>query len=1055
MDYPVTILYVEKDQDGANAFVCLARDRGLMYEVTSVDTLSKARTELVTRRFDIAVADGDFSELLGYLHDTPSILLIRDQQDMSKLRTLKHRADDYVPKDGQGRYLAVLLLSIRAILDRRATAPRLPDIGFLHDADATDEAGWTSELCRALFDRAKDCIFLLDLNGRFIDANRSTLDLIGYTREDIADADIFMLMSPDQAAFARQRIQQTVREGCTSDPAEFRLIRKDGEAVCLETKSSLVLHKGKPVAIQGIGRDITGRRRMEEALKESEEKFRGLAENMRAAAGVVQGMRFVYVNRYMAEMLGYSVEEILSLDFPALIHPDDREWMVDRARRRQLGEPVPGNYEFTALTKNGDSRRVDFSVGSMVYRGKPAIVGTGIDITERKKSEERLRSYAAGLKLLADSATRLLSTERPGDSLGGIFDAVAAHIGVRIYLNYFVEKEGKTLRLQRHRGLAPEIARQMELVEFGRTFCSTAAQERRPLVVNNLQQSVDPKAAFLKTLGIKAYACHPLLGHGGIMGTLSFCADDRDSFNDDEVDLMRIISHQAAMALEHQQLTLELGRRAAELSEANAAKDHFIAVLSHELRTPLTPVVMGLSLIQDKLELDPDMREMFEKVRLNVEMEARLIDDLLDVTRIARGKIELKRSVTELSKIVLMAIEVCNPDIEAHGLHFTVDFGPSPSYWVDADASRLQQVFWNVLKNAIKFTPHGGSVTVSCRPEGRQAVVEVSDTGIGIEPESLPRVFSAFEQTNQSGLCRFGGLGLGLAISKALVELHGGRIEARSEGKDKGATFRITLPLSATAGRPEAPKAAAAELQRMPALRVLLVEDHGVTAQMIRMILSEKGHTVTTAGDVSSALNLAGQRDFDLVLSDLGLPDGSGYDLLRELRNRGHGYPSIALSGYGQEEDIRKSAEAGFTCHLTKPASRDAIYDAVAAAVTSPVPQPAQIPVFNADEARKLCFGKSEMVHEMASFFMTDSLELVSGMNDALEKGDLEAIGKAAHRLKNSTVYLAARPSTDAAIRLEKAAKTGDRIATGKALRELEHEVSRLTNALKTYCRPA
>ena len=273
MDYPVTILYVEKDQDGANAFVCLARDRGLMYEVTSVDTLSKARTELVTRRFDIAVADGDFSELLGYLHDTPSILLIRDQQDMSKLRTLKHRADDYVPKDGQGRYLAVLLLSIRAILDRRATEPRLPDIGFLHDADATDEAGWTSELCRALFDRAKDCIFLLDLNGRFIDANRSTLDLIGYTREDIADADIFMLMSPDQAAFARQRIQQTVREGCTSDPAEFRLIRKDGEAVCLETKSSLVLHKGKPVAIQGIGRDITGRRRMEEALKERKRSF--------------------------------------------------------------------------------------------------------------------------------------------------------------------------------------------------------------------------------------------------------------------------------------------------------------------------------------------------------------------------------------------------------------------------------------------------------------------------------------------------------------------------------------------------------------------------------------------------------------------------------------------------------------------------------------------------------------------------------------------------------------------------------------------------------------
>jgi two-component system CheB/CheR fusion protein len=384
----------------------------------------------------------------------------------------------------------------------------------------------------------------------------------------------------------------------------------------------------------------------------------------------------------------------------------------------------------------------------------------------------------------------------------------------------------------------------------------------------------------------------------------------------------------AEAALKAARDSAEQAKAAAE--QANRAKDHFLAVLSHELRTPLTPVVMGLSMLQDRPDLDPTIRETLEMVRRNVELEARLIDDLLDVSRIARGKIELSRSAVELCTIIRRAVEVCKPDIEARGLHFGVDLGAAAPYWVEADASRLQQVFWNLLKNAIKFTPQGGCVGIRCRPSGKCVVAEVNDSGIGIEPEALSRIFNAFEQAERSITRQFGGLGLGLAISRTLVEMHGGQIEAYSEGQGKGATFRVRLPLTASPVPREGTAPAAPAQRVVRSLRILLVEDHGVTAKLMRMVLTSDGHSVEAAGDIATALELAGRHAFNLLLSDLGLPDGSGHDLMRQLRERGHTFPGIALSGYGQEEDIRRSREAGFAAHLTKPASREAVIQAVA-----------------------------------------------------------------------------------------------------------------------------
>jgi len=382
---------------------------------------------------------------------------------------------------------------------------------------------------------------------------------------------------------------------------------------------------------------------------------------------------------------------------------------------------------------------------------------------------------------------------------------------------------------------------------------------------------------------------------------------------------------------------LEAARQSAERAKAVAeqasrAKDHFLAVLSHELRTPLTPVMMGLSMLQKRSDLATDVRETLDIVHRHVDMEARLIDDLLDITRIAHGKIELQKQRVQLCTVIQRTVEVCKPDIDARGLHFDVDLGPAEAYWVEADVARLQQVFWNLLKNAVKFTPYDGCVGVRCKPNGKDVVVEVNDSGIGIEPEALSRVFNSFEQAERLITRQFGGLGLGLAISRALVEMHGGTIYARSEGRDKGATFCVHLPLAKPLGQHEEIPLVVDPNRATRSLRILLVEDHSATAKMMQLVLTSAGHTVEMAGDVATALELAGQHSFDLLVSDLGLPDGDGHALMRQLRQYGHRFPGIALSGYGQAEDIQRSLDAGFAAHLTKPASRESVIEAVASA---------------------------------------------------------------------------------------------------------------------------
>jgi PAS domain S-box-containing protein len=365
----------------------------------------------------------------------------------------------------------------------------------------------------------------------------------------------------------------------------------------------------------------------------------------------------------------------------------------------------------------------------------------------------------------------------------------------------------------------------------------------------------------------------------------------------------------------------ELKRMKEVAESANRAKDHFLAVLSHELRTPLTPVLTTIQLLDRRTDLPADLREPLAMIRRNVALEARLIDDLLDLTRIARGKLELYFQPVDVHELLHQVLEICEPDIQTQRIGVTLEL-LAQRRQVQADPARLQQVLWNLLKNAVKFTPDGGhvEVTTSDGPDGTVRV-RIADTGIGIEAGMLPQIFDAFEQGGQDVTRLFGGLGLGLAISKALVDLHGGAITAESGGRGLGATFTLSLAATAPAAASASPlPAPATEAQGPAGLRILLVEDHADTREALSELLRMYGHDVAVAGSIAAALAAAGAGHFDLVVSDLGLPDGSGLDLMPQIRALSpYELKGICLTGYGMEEDIRKSREAGFLAHLTKP----------------------------------------------------------------------------------------------------------------------------------------
>ena len=362
----------------------------------------------------------------------------------------------------------------------------------------------------------------------------------------------------------------------------------------------------------------------------------------------------------------------------------------------------------------------------------------------------------------------------------------------------------------------------------------------------------------------------------------------------------------------------------AEAEERNAAKDRFLAMLSHELRTPLSPILHAVALLEES-EDPTTARGCIDTIRRNVRLEARLIDDLLDLARIRNGKLRLDMQPVDVHEVLRHAVEICRPDLEVRCVKVEIKLD-APDSHVRGDSTRLQQVFWNLLTNAAQFSPRNSTIQMETRAADGGIHVEIADHGVGIPPEKLECIFEAFEQGARSTQ---GGLGLGLAICKALVEMHGGEIVARSAGLNLGASFLVRLPSSTKSS--ELLAASPAQISIPTDLRLLVVEDHPDTLGTLERLLTRRGYVVRTASSIAQALEVARDYEFDLLVSDIGLPDGRGTDLLKRLNHeRGHRPLAIAMSGFGMEDDLELSCQAGFAEHLTKPVEFSALLQAIA-----------------------------------------------------------------------------------------------------------------------------
>ncbi len=614
-------------------------------------------------------------------------------------------------------------------------------------------------------------------------------------------------------------------------------------------------------------------------------------------------------------IFGYTAQEAIGRHISMIIPPDrmhEEEKIFSRLRR---GERVE-HFETVRVRSDGQLIQVSLTISPTLDETGRVVGASKIarDISERKQSERAALRATERLRLLWDAATVLLTAEDPDSMLAGLFERIRQHLELDAYFNFMVNDAGDALRLASFSGIPEEEARKITRLEFGQAVCGTVALQRQPIVANDIQQSDDPRVQLVKGYGIRVYACNPLMVGQQLLGTLSFASRSRTQFQPDELEFLQIICRYVAAAYERLHLIKQL-------QEADRRKDEFLALLAHELRNPLAPIRNSMHILRMSARNDPTAERVGEMMERQVGHMVRLVDDLMEVSRITRGKIELRKETIEVAAVVRSAVETSRPLIENAGHQLALTL-PADPLMLEGDPVRLGQVFANLLNNAAKYTDPGGQIWLTVRRDGNEVVIAVRDTGAGIPAEMLPRVFDMFTQVERTADRAQGGLGIGLTLVKSLVEMHGGTVMATSSGLGRGSEFSVRLPLSVSrrsAGMAE-PEPRTAKV--LAPSRVLVVDDNRDAAQSLGMLLQVLGADVKTAFSGAEALETIHQFHPTVVLLDIGMPGMDGHEVARRIRQQPEfqDVMLIALTGWGQDDDRRRSESAGFNHHLTKPA---------------------------------------------------------------------------------------------------------------------------------------
>jgi PAS domain S-box-containing protein len=706
-----------------------------------------------------------------------------------------------------------------------------------------------------------------------------------------------------------------------------------------------------------VRKTLTDRERAEQALRESEERYRELVENANDIVFTLdlQG-NVTSVNKAVESITGYSQSELIGMNMSEFLTPGATE-SARRMTERKLAGEERTNYEVDVSAKDGRAFTLEISSRLAKSQGQPVgVQGVARDITSRRHAEEALRR--ADQHALAEYERLLERVAGLAQTLGTARDLLAIFRGLREFALLSVPCDGLFVSLY-------------DPIRDVRTACygwgdgeEIDTSQLPPMPVNftgpnsravRTNEVIITNDYFTETLGHPAVLVGPDNGlrpqsslsapmavMGRIIGTIEVQTYEKAAYRDEHATAIRMAANLTAVAIENVRLLERESTARASAEESNRLKDEFLATVSHELRTPLTAILGWSRMLQsDSLESEMAARAI-ETIRRNAKSQAQIIDDILDVSRIITGNLYLELNPVEIAPVLEAAINVVRPTAEAKGIQIDVDFEPEPAA-VPGDTNRLQQVFWNLLSNAVKFTPTNGNVSVRLRQVNSEVEIVVSDTGQGISPEFLPFVFDRFRQADSTSTRQHGGLGLGLAIARHLVEIHGGSIAARSDGKGAGATFTVRLPLvgsiletaetlSDERIEVEADGNERLKSQVLSGLHVLIVDDDQDTLDLLTAALTQRSANVTGVLSVAAAIEAIKSFRPDVLISDIAMPGEDGYQLIQKVLALDvvPGIPAIAITAYAKQEDKDRALAAGFQRYLSKPVELGEFIAAVA-----------------------------------------------------------------------------------------------------------------------------
>jgi PAS domain S-box-containing protein len=692
---------------------------------------------------------------------------------------------------------------------------------------------------------------------------------------------------------------------------------------------------------------LAERKRAEEALRESEERYRELFENANDISFTLdmEG-NLTSINKAGERVSGYSREEFLGQSITKIITPDSVALMWHMRERKIAGEPQT-NYEIEMIAR--DDRRVTLEVSSrLIYGpdGPTGIQGTARDVTERKRVEdalheadqralveyERLLERIAGLAQALGTARELLTVYR---ALRDFALASVPCVGIFISL-YDSQREWRTAAYAWGDEMEADVSELPPMPVSTDGPNSRAVKTGQIVITDDYMNATKGHPSVLigpdNGLRPQSSMAVPMAVRRRIVGTLEVQSYERAAYTEHHATAMRMAANLAAIAIENVRLLEHEGRARAIAEESNRMKDEFLATVSHELRTPLTSILGWSQMLRGGTLDERTSATALETIERNARSQSQIIDDILDVSRIITGKLNIDADPVELINVIEAAVNAARPAANAKNIRIETLFD-TPTGFVRGDANRLQQVVWNLLSNAVKFTPNGGRVQIRLQHSATDVLISLKDTGQGISPDFLPYVFERFRQADSTTTRQHGGLGLGLAIVRHLVELHGGSVQAWSEGQGQGATLTVRLPLmvaqAATYQGQTGPITStdAGPITTGPGalagLHVLLVDDEKDTLAMLTVILEQKQVKVTAASSASEALKALEKFRPDVLVSDIGMPEQDGFELIRRIRalNKlsGGAIPAVALTAYARDDDRQRSMDAGYQVHLSKP----------------------------------------------------------------------------------------------------------------------------------------